>query len=101
MAGRYMGNMYTLDAFNTSNPADQDILSHYKMQQVDRPITMIFLLILITKNSVTVHRLSLPQMPGVMFICQQSNFSGHEDVEERGTGDSNLHKLCPWVKLVP
>ena len=28
-----MGNMYTLDAFNTSNPADQDILSHYKMQQ--------------------------------------------------------------------
>jgi len=30
---RYMGNMYTLDAFNTSNPADQDILSHYKMQQ--------------------------------------------------------------------
>ena len=31
---RYMGNMYTLDAFNTSNPADQDILSHYKMQQV-------------------------------------------------------------------
>ena len=29
-----MGNMYTLDAFNTSNPADQDILSHYKMQQV-------------------------------------------------------------------
>ena len=37
MTGRYMGNMYTLDAFNTSNPADQDILSHYKMQQVDRP----------------------------------------------------------------
>ena len=33
---RYMGNMYTLDAFNTSNPADQDILSHYKMQQVIR-----------------------------------------------------------------
>jgi len=33
MTGRYMGNMYTLDAFNTSNPADQDILSHYKMQQ--------------------------------------------------------------------
>merc|ERR1719317_407420 len=30
---RYMGNMYTLDAFNTSNPADQDIINHYKMQQ--------------------------------------------------------------------
>ena len=27
--------------------------------------------------------------------------SGDKDVEERGTGDSNLHKLCPWVKLVP
>ena len=101
MTGRYMGNMYTLDAFNTSNPADQDILSHYKMQQVDWSITMIFLLILITKNSVSVHRLRLPQMPGVVSICQQINFSGHEDVEERGTGDSNLHKLCPWVKLVP
>ena len=30
---RYMGQMYTLDAFTTSCPADQDILSHYKMQQ--------------------------------------------------------------------
>lgn len=30
---RYMGTMYTLDAFTTSCPADQDILSHYKMQQ--------------------------------------------------------------------
>ena len=25
--------MYTLDAFTVSCPADQDILSHYKMQQ--------------------------------------------------------------------
>ncbi len=31
---RYMGTMYTLDAFKTSCPADQDIISHYKMQQV-------------------------------------------------------------------
>ena len=30
---RYMGQMYTLDAFTVSCPADQDILSHYKMQQ--------------------------------------------------------------------
>lgn len=30
---RYMGTMYTLDAFTTACPADQDILSHYKMQQ--------------------------------------------------------------------
>ena len=29
----YMGQMYTLDAFTTSCPANQDILSHYKMQQ--------------------------------------------------------------------
>ena len=35
-----MGNMYTLDAFNTSNPADQDILSHYKMQQVTDKINI-------------------------------------------------------------
>ena len=31
---RYMGCMYNLDAFTTSCPADQDIISHYKMQQV-------------------------------------------------------------------
>lgn len=30
---RYMGTMYSLDAFKTSCPADQDIISHYKMQQ--------------------------------------------------------------------
>jgi len=30
---RYMEQMYKLDAFTTSCPADQDILSHYKMQQ--------------------------------------------------------------------
>jgi len=30
---RYMGQMYSLDAFTVSCPADQDILSHYKMQQ--------------------------------------------------------------------
>ncbi|XP_023332820.1 chloride intracellular channel exc-4 [Eurytemora carolleeae] len=30
---RYMGCMYNLDAFTTSCPADQDIISHYKMQQ--------------------------------------------------------------------
>jgi len=30
---KYMGQMYTLDAFTVSCPADQDILSHYKMQQ--------------------------------------------------------------------
>lgn len=30
---RYMDQMYKLDAFTTSCPADQDILSHYKMQQ--------------------------------------------------------------------
>jgi len=30
---RYMGSMYELDAFSTSCPADQDIISHYKMQQ--------------------------------------------------------------------
>ena len=26
--------------------------------------------------------------------------SGDKDVEERGTGDPNLHQLCPWVQLV-
>lgn len=30
---RYMASMYSLDAFKTSSPADQDIISHYKMQQ--------------------------------------------------------------------
>jgi len=30
---RYMGTMYSLDAFKTSCPADQDIISHYRMQQ--------------------------------------------------------------------
>jgi hypothetical protein len=31
---RYMSEMYNLDAFTTSCPADQDIISHYRMQQV-------------------------------------------------------------------
>merc|ERR1712115_668844 len=30
---RYMGTMYTLDAFTQSCPADQDIINHYKLQQ--------------------------------------------------------------------
>lgn len=30
---RYMGNMYNLDAFTQSCPADQDIINHYKLQQ--------------------------------------------------------------------
>lgn len=29
---RYMYHMYTLDAFTQSCPADQDIISHYKLQ---------------------------------------------------------------------
>ena len=28
-----MGQMYSLDAFTTSCPADQDIISHYKLKQ--------------------------------------------------------------------
>lgn len=31
---RYMYNMYQLDAFTQSCPADQDIINHYKLQQV-------------------------------------------------------------------
>lgn len=31
---KYMGAMYELDAFSQSVPADQDILNHYKLQQV-------------------------------------------------------------------
>lgn len=30
---RYMYNMYQLDAFTQSCPADQDIINHYKLQQ--------------------------------------------------------------------
>ena len=30
---RYMYNMYQLDAFTQSCPADQDIINHYKNQQ--------------------------------------------------------------------
>lgn len=30
---KYMGQMYSLDAFTTSCPADQDIISHYKLKQ--------------------------------------------------------------------
>jgi len=33
---RYIGQMYNLDAFTTSSPADQDIISHYKLQQGGR-----------------------------------------------------------------
>lgn len=29
---RYMSNMYQLDAFVQSSPADQDIINHYKLQ---------------------------------------------------------------------
>jgi len=31
---RYMLHMYQLDAFTQSCPADQDIVNHYKQQQV-------------------------------------------------------------------
>ena len=31
---RYMHHMYLLDAFTQSCPADQDIINHYKLQQV-------------------------------------------------------------------
>jgi len=31
---KYMANMYNLDAFTQSCPADQDIINHYKLQQV-------------------------------------------------------------------
>lgn len=31
---RYMLHMYQLDAFTQSCPADQDIINHYKLQQV-------------------------------------------------------------------
>ena len=31
---RYMYHMYHLDAFTQSCPADQDIINHYKLQQV-------------------------------------------------------------------
>jgi len=30
---KYMANMYSLDAFTQSCPADQDIINHYKLQQ--------------------------------------------------------------------
>jgi len=30
---KYMFNMYHLDAFTQSCPADQDIINHYKLQQ--------------------------------------------------------------------
>jgi len=33
---RYMHHMYRLDAFLQSCPADQDIINHYKLQQVSR-----------------------------------------------------------------
>ena len=31
---KYLRNQYQLDAFNQSCPADQDIINHYKQQQV-------------------------------------------------------------------
>lgn len=34
---RYMHHMYRLDAFLQSCPADQDIINHYKLQQVQFP----------------------------------------------------------------
>lgn len=33
---RYMLHMYQLDAFTQSCPADQDIINHYKLQQVSK-----------------------------------------------------------------
>ena len=38
---RYMKNTYQLDAFTQSCPADQDIINHYKLQQVN--VTSLFL----------------------------------------------------------
>lgn len=40
---RYMHNMYQLDAFTQSCPADQDIINHYKQQQVS-PVPLILFL---------------------------------------------------------
>ena len=61
---RYMGTMYTLDAFTTACPADQDILSHYKMQQVSE----------------------------IMGCCHCTGLcAGDQDVQEGGAGATHLH----------
>ena len=97
---RYMGNMYTLDAFNTSNPADQDILSHYKMQQV---IVMKWRQNI---NMIIDHQSSRHVGQKLKFNyflvwvkLMLNGWSGHKDVEERGTGNPNLHQLCPGLQL--
>jgi hypothetical protein len=40
---RYMYHMYQLDAFTQSCPADQDIINHYKLQQVRLNLHAIFI----------------------------------------------------------
>ncbi|GLH13958.1 Uncharacterized protein GBIM_18426 [Gryllus bimaculatus] len=41
---RYMYHMYQLDAFTQSCPADQDIINHYKLQQVGAALRLALLL---------------------------------------------------------
>lgn len=65
---RYMKSMYELDAFGQSVPADQDIINHYKLQQVN----LLFFW--------------LPWK-------QNSNFkiTGRQSSKTRRTRDANLH----------
>lgn len=68
---RYMHHMYQLDAFTQSCPADQDIINHYKLQNV------LFNFSFILENLITYF------------------FIGDETKETRGAGNANVHDIDP------
>lgn len=82
---RYMLHMYQLDAFTQSCPADQDIVNHYKQQQVGNnmrpagrrpsPPTLFFLLR--TKGFKYNIGLDQPALKSIIFIFIQHNI--HHD----------------------
>ena len=78
---RYMYHMYHLDAFTQSCPADQDIINHYKLQQVRWLQT------------------SLPQpIHSTANLTNRTDFfgyisTGHQNEEARRIGDTDLHHL--------
>lgn len=81
---RYMHHMYRLDAFLQSCPADQDIINHYKLQQV---LSLPF----------TTNRKSFLIFYKCQFDSQLTKitrvrfFTEHEDEETRRIRNSNVH----------
>ncbi len=79
----YMGTMYNLDAFTQSCPADQDIINHYKLQQVGLHCSKTHTNLRIKSLLKTVDDLEFR-----LFLTP-----GREDEEARRTRDADVHNV--------